>query len=318
MQTNRDERELEGPREAALIVNKLARRGSHYRRAAQAALARAGVQVTDAYQIERARDLPRVTRAALARNRVLIVGGGDGTVSAIVDVLVDTDATLGLLPLGTGNDFARTLGIPLDLEGACRTIAQGHVQAVNLALLNGNYFVNTALIGFGAHVNHTVPNWLKRLTGKGAYALAASFALVRSPSFETAILVDGVRIELRTTLVLVGNGIFHSPAKIRLPAGPGDRDRLIVQAPRDGRKSTMFRLALDVGLRGRPRPDLLMSVSGRDIQIETNPVQEIDIDGEMSGWTPVRATLVPKGLRVFTPAPADEMGAGRGPQSTAA
>jgi len=305
MADNREALHGEQTPPAVLVVNTLARHGGSYFRAARRALKERGVQLSTSYPVARERDLLRVVRAAVeSRARLLVIGGGDGTVSAVSGLLAFREVVLGLLPLGTGNDFARTLGIPLDLEGACRTVVEGHVQEVTLGEVNGHYFLNTVLIGFPGHVNHSVPNWLKRVAGRVAYAAAALYALVASPAFRATITVDGVRAEVATRVVILGNGRFHTPARGQLPAGQADVDRLIVQAPRDARFSTMARLALEFALRGRLNPTLLLAMSGREVIVETDSPQEIDADGDEIGWTPARASLAPGALRVLTPAAA--------------
>jgi diacylglycerol kinase (ATP) len=111
---------------AALIVNTRARRGREQVARARRLLATLGVSLAVFYAPRGSARLPATVRAALdAGCDLIILGGGDGTVSAAVDLLAHHRAVLGLLPLGTANDFARTLGIPADLDAACAVIARG-------------------------------------------------------------------------------------------------------------------------------------------------------------------------------------------------
>ena len=73
---------------------------------------------------------------------LVIVGGGDGTFNAVVDSLVETNLPLGILPLGTANDLARTLNIPNTIKEACDVIAQGKLKSIDLGWVNGKYFFN--------------------------------------------------------------------------------------------------------------------------------------------------------------------------------
>lgn len=107
-----------------------------------------GVPVKDVYAVEDPAILTAAVREALSSGRDLIlVGGGDESVIRVVDLLVHGDATLGLLPTGAANDFARTLSIPLDLEEACATVAGGVVARTNLGLAGNNHFLNVASVG---------------------------------------------------------------------------------------------------------------------------------------------------------------------------
>src|SRR4029079_14151203 len=80
-------------------------------------------------------------------DELLVVGGGDGTISAAASALVGTDTRLGILPLGTLNHFARDLGIPTDLDEAAQLIARGHVRRVDVGEMNGRIFINNSAIG---------------------------------------------------------------------------------------------------------------------------------------------------------------------------
>ena len=90
-------------------------------------------------------------RAVEGSSRTVVAGGGDGTVNAVASVLVGTDKSLGVLPLGTFNYFARNLGIPVDLDGAARTLIEGRVAKVCVGDVNGRTFLNNASLG---HVRH--------------------------------------------------------------------------------------------------------------------------------------------------------------------
>ncbi len=292
---------------AVLIVNTRSRRGAEYFHLAHRYLKELGVNLVRSYPIERREDLLRAVRGAEEeRVPLIIVGGGDGTISAVADLLAQGDTVLGVLPLGTGNDFPRALGIPDDLEGACRAlaagIAVGRVEVVNLARINGRHFVNTALIGYAGHMNHAVPNWLKRVAGRTAYALAAGYSLLASRPFRAAVAVDGERQELETTLVVVGNCRFHPPAQADQSAQRSDcADLLVVQMPRDARPTTLARLAFEFALLGRLDPSLLVTLTGRRVFVEADPPQEIDVDGEPAGWTPAAASVALAALRLVLP-----------------
>ena len=103
---------------------------------------------------------------------LIILGGGDGTVSSVAGILAESDVVLGLLPLGTANDFARTLNIPFELEKACATVANGAVAQVDLGRAGSNYFVNVASIGLGSAVAEALSPRLKHVVGSLAYPVA--------------------------------------------------------------------------------------------------------------------------------------------------
>ena len=125
---------MTGPR-TVLVVNVRARRGEEWFERARAGLAERGVELFGAYAVDPA-ELPERVREELARGAErIVVGGGDGSLAAAARVLAGTGAALGVLPLGTANDFARSLHIPDDLEGALRVVARGAERAVDVAWL---------------------------------------------------------------------------------------------------------------------------------------------------------------------------------------
>ena len=115
--------------------------------------------------------------------KFIILGGGDGSISSVVDHLAYASVVFGLLPLGTANSFARTLGIPLDLKGAIDVLVNGKVADVDLAKINEDYFANGSSIGMPAIVGRATPHSLKKWLGRGAYGWSrqtSSYAICRS------------------------------------------------------------------------------------------------------------------------------------------
>ena len=201
---------------AALIVNTRSRTGERTFFKALDRLQELGVSLGVTYAIRDPARLPETVREVLhdgSGYRFLILGGGDGSVSSVVDFLAHHDTLLGLLPLGTANDFARTLGIPQDIEGACRTIAEGKVVDIDLGLAGDNYYVNVASVGLGVEATRALSPWLKRSTGPLAYPAAAIKAFLRHEPFSARLTFpdgDHEPVEYdRLLQVAVGNGRFY-------------------------------------------------------------------------------------------------------------
>ncbi|MHC5828099.1 MAG: diacylglycerol kinase family protein, partial [Nostoc sp.] len=104
---------------------------------------------------------------------LVIIGGGDGTLNAAVDALVDTQLPLGILPLGTANDLARTLEIPNSLSEACKIIAYGNLHRIDLGWVNGKHFFNVASLGLSVKITERLTKEVKRRWGIFAYAATA-------------------------------------------------------------------------------------------------------------------------------------------------
>ncbi|NDU79681.1 diacylglycerol kinase, partial [Actinomadura sp. DSM 109109] len=134
-----------------------------------------------------------VEEAVAAGAPMIIVGGGDGSLSSAVDYLVGKDTVFALLPLGTANSFARSMNIPLDLEGAIDVIANGVRRRVDLGMIDDDYYANNAAIGIAPQIAESVPHWLKGTFGKAGYLFWAARVLISYKPF--TVVVNGERMD---------------------------------------------------------------------------------------------------------------------------
>ena len=127
------------PREAVLIVNAKSRRGEALFEQARQKIEAAGIRLIAAHPVKDPDLLDDTVRDAIRSGApMVIVGGGDGSLSGVVDDVVGKDVVFAVLPLGTANSFARTLGLPLDLDGAVEAIATGRRRRVDLGMIDGD------------------------------------------------------------------------------------------------------------------------------------------------------------------------------------
>ena len=181
------------PKEAVLVVNAHSRKGQALFREAVDKLGEAGVVLLSAHALRDPRLLiPTVKEAVRNGAPMVIVGGGDGSLSATVDEVVDRDCVFALLPLGTANSFARTLGIPLDLDGAIATIATGQRRRIDLGMIDDDYFANCAAMGLSPMIGEGVPHNLKRYLGRLGYLIWAVWCLIRFHAFRLTVRGDGI------------------------------------------------------------------------------------------------------------------------------
>jgi len=162
--------------------------------------------------------------------RRVVVAGGDGTLHAVVSALYRrhelADAPLGLLPLGTGNDFARGAGIPLDPEKAARVVLDGRTQEMDLIVdCLGEIVVNNVHIGVGAEANRNAGRWKQRL-GRAGYLVGAVLAAMDPPFLRLRVEVDDdvvTDLDRRVLQVAIGNGAKVGGGTDLTPdAHPGD------------------------------------------------------------------------------------------------
>jgi diacylglycerol kinase (ATP) len=189
---------------ALVIANPHARRvrRGDWRKPAERALGRRyGIEIISPGSADEASALVRARMDAEQRPAVVVAAGGDGTVRLVAQELAGTGVPLGVLPLGTGNDFAKANGIPEDVAGALDRIVRRSTRAIDMLEVNGKPFVTAGGIGIGAHTALAVP-WIKALhplariaadsLGNGIYRVAAGFNVMFRPG-----ITERVRITWR-------------------------------------------------------------------------------------------------------------------------
>ena len=242
--------------------------------------------------------------AALAAGiRIIVAGGGDGTLNAVAGKLIGHDVAFGILPLGTLNHFARDLHIPLELDDAVRTIAGTHRRKVDVAEVNGRIFLNNSSLGLYPDIVRHRELQQRRL-GRGkwrAFFWALVAAVRRYPFLNVTVLVEGVEHKRRTPFVFVGNNVyqmegFHIGERTALDGG-----RLSVYATnRTGRSGLlMLMLRALVGRLRQARDFDVMTVT--ELLIETHHKRlRVSTDGEVNLLaTPLRYRIRPAALTVI-------------------
>lgn len=289
------------PREAVLVVNAHSRKGQDLFESARTKLEDAGIRLTAAHAVTDPAELNGVVRTVVAAGApMVIVGGGDGSMSGTVDELVGTGCTFAVLPLGTANSFARTLEIPLDLDGAVNVIATGERRKIDLGMINDDYFVNAASIGLSPMIGDTVPHKLKRYLGRPGYLLWALRCMMKFKPFRL-IIEDGAETHrLWSTEARILNGSYHGGVELSDSANV-ESGEIVIQAV-VGR--SRVRLALDwyaKFFKLRDRNAHTQEFRGGAFRLDTKPHLRISIDGEVLAKTPVDVKVAQKAVYVAAP-----------------
>jgi diacylglycerol kinase (ATP) len=291
---------------AALIVNTRSRSGERAFFRALDRLQELGVPLGVTYAIRDPARLPETVQEVIGSDyRLLILGGGDGSVSSVVDFLANRDMVLGLLPLGTANDFARTLEIPQDIEDACLTMADGKVVDVDLGLAGDNYYVNVASVGLGVETTRALSPWLKKSAGPLAYPVAAVRAFLRHKPFSARLTFpdgDHAPEEYQRLLqVAVGNGRFYGGGMVVAPESGIDDRTLDVYAIELGRQRDLLGVARYLKSGDFIRMDNVHHFRTSRVRLETEPDLPINIDGELVTRTPQDFSVDHNALKVIVP-----------------
>jgi YegS/Rv2252/BmrU family lipid kinase len=289
------------PRSAVLIVNAKSRKGRDLFREARKKLTEAGVDIIAAHAIRDPKGLPNAVKQAVDSGApMVIVGGGDGSLSCSVDMLVAHDTVFALLPLGTANSFARTLGIPLDLDGAIDVIANGRRRRVDLGMIDNDYFANCAAIGISPLIGKTIPHGLKRWLGRPGYLAWALFQLTRFRPFRLSI-GEGDKAETIDALeVRIANGPYHGGTEL-VDDAEIDSGEIVVQAVIGRSQWQLGWSWLLSSLRLPARHQTTREFHGREMRVVTDPPLPISIDGEVLARTPVTARVARGVIEVAAP-----------------
>jgi YegS/Rv2252/BmrU family lipid kinase len=238
-------------------------------------------------------------------DELVIVGGGDGTISAAVSALVGTDTVLGILPLGTLNHFARDLGVPTDLNEAAKLIVAGKSRRVDVAEMNERIFINNSAIGLYPLMVIDRDLQRKKLgrSKKLAMIVASARTLVRFGHQRLTLTINDEKERVDTPLLFVGNNDY----RVDLGA-PGQRESL-----EDGqlcvmvmRKKTRrgFIAASIRALLNRAHEDDMEKIDGVErLRVSTRrSAIPVSLDGEVVRAAPPLDYAIRKGaLRVIAP-----------------
>lgn len=286
---------------ALLLINPRSRKGRAAASRARTLLTQAGITLLQPAE-EESRSYRELIAAYAHRIDAVIVGGGDGTLNAAAPGVMKTGLPLGILPLGTANDFARTLGIPATLEQAVQIITDGQLRAVDLGEVNQHLFLNVSSIGFSAELARNLTAESKKRWGVGGYALAALRLLRQSRPFSATLIHEEQRTPIRTVQVSVGNGRFYGGG-MTVEARAAPDDGLLDVYSLEVRHSWQLIALLPFlrrGTQGRWRNVRTFSTTA--LTIETRRPHYINADGEIIGQTPAHFRLIAGAIQVYAPA----------------
>lgn len=287
-------------RYALLVVNEKSRQGQVSADAAVDVLERGGICLERAICLGPEELSATILRLAGAVDLV-VLGGGDGTLNSAAPALIETGLPLGILPLGTANDLARTLGIPTDLSEAAQVIVNGHIRRIDLGEVNGKPFFNVASLGLSVRMTRELTHDVKQRWGKLGYAVATYRALSRMRPFSAEIRYDGQVHKVRTLQISVGNGRYYGGGMTVEEGAEIDDGCLNLYSLEFDRlrKLALIYPAFRSGRHGMWKE--VRTISCAEVEIRTRRPQPVNTDGEITTETPARLRVLPKAVAVLAP-----------------
>ncbi len=242
----------------------------------------------------------RVARAS--KTDTIIVAGGDGTLNEVVNGLgmFAHKKRIGLVPLGTGNDFARTLGLPATIDDNIEILRAGKTTRIDLVRVKSKrsrYFINVSAGGFSGMMNEKITPQIKRTWGPLAYVRGAAAALPNLHAYRTEIVLDDdERLSMDLYNVVVANGRFVAGGLPIAPtADPSDGKLEMVLIPKLG-PAEMALLAAQIVLGKHLSSNATIFRQARKIAVRSRPGMWFNVDGELVGNAPAVFQIIPGAL----------------------
>lgn len=240
----------------------------------------------------------QIAKEAVGNYDIVVAVGGDGTVNEIASAIVGSNATLGIVPYGSGNGLARFLGIPMDSVKAIKTLTMGHVETIDSAIMNGEPFFNMAGMGFDAHISEVFSHGKKR--GFFTYIKSSLQEIVKYQSQEYLIVIDGNEYKRKAFMLSFANSSqYGNNAHISPNASVQDGllDVCII------RKFPLWRFP-EMGIRmitkTSDKTSFVEIVRGKHIKINRSQPGPVHLDGEPRTFgIDAEITVLPNSLKVI-------------------
>jgi undecaprenyl-diphosphatase len=295
------------PSELVLVFSPHAGHGSGLA-TARGVIDRLGLSVVGELRIDELEKLPDLAHGQDGKPRMVVAAGGDGTVGGVADAVANSDSVLGVLPLGTSNDFARSLGIPVDPKRAAELLAKGKVSTIDIGRLvtlgeRPRHFVHAATLGLNVNFAKLATRAsIRAHLGRLTYVAAALAALREHPAFECE-LHYGERSEHLTLsqLSVINAPIFGGALGMRVGGVNLDDQLLDVLAFEALPLHRIALAALFLLLHIKREVRGVHAVHVSSLQVQTGRPLDVALDGEVTGTVPGNFEVAGEALRVVTP-----------------
>ncbi len=286
--------------QAIIIGDALSRHGERETIEASSKLRERGVEIAESHLEAGPRPLrKRIRQAVKSGAKLIVVCGGDGTQTRAVAELANTGVTMGVVPAGTGNSFAHSLGIT-SLEQAFDVIAHGRMVRIDAGRVDGRYFANFATIGLAAEIGLHTPRWLKRAVGAVAYGISAARPILQGKSFRANVRwkKNHLTFDTRQMIIVSGRDFGHTPVT---PESSPLSGKLTFFATEES--SPVDVLELYAALLAGTQTSLAHAhyFQAKKIKVETSRRVRVAVDGEAICKTPVTFEVAAGALCVMAP-----------------
>ena len=285
---------------ALVLHNAKARQGEQALVPVRERLAAGGLLVT----VEPFESLPEIARDVTRLHQtadIIVVCGGDGSISSAAPAVIESGLPLGIIPAGTANDLARTLSIPLDFAAAADVIVESHSRRIDVGMVNGHAFFNVASIGISSELAQKLDPAIKKRFGRLGYAVAALRVILAAQRFRARIREKGESRTVSTYQVAIGNGRLYGGGNVveeNAAIDDGTLDLYSLEVKNLWKLALMLR-AFRSGTHGAWKE--VRTAKCVEFDIETRRPMPVNTDGEIVTATPAHFRVLPRAISVLAP-----------------
>lgn len=285
-----------------LLINGNSRRGREAFEDVQKLLAEAGIPIKEAVLAKDKAETERLLRREIeAGAQTVIVGGGDGTLSLCAEYLVGTQVAMAVLPLGTGNTFVRSIGIPVDMAAAIENIAKGEVQYIDVGKVNDQIFLNSVSLGLSATIAKSLTKEIKKKLGVLSWPYIGLKVMLSHRPMALTLIENGQKRKVRTHQLVVANGRYVAgPIRASDEASLQDSE-LTVFTLGGTTKFELIKTGLEWLANRHVESNGVKYFETQDLEVHSRRPIKASVDGEVNEKTPLKIVVLPRSLRVVVP-----------------
>ena len=232
----------------------------------------------------------------------IVVMGGDGTFHEVVNGLDAARVALGIIPAGTGNDFCRSVGIPLNPQITAQTLFKGRVIHVDLGCVNDRLFVNVAGVGFDARVAEEVNKNVKLLTGTSAYLFALFKLVVSYRNIALKVVLDNnIDLKINSFLLAIGNGRYYGGGMCIVPSALVNDGFFHICVAGDFKKIEVLTTLPKIFSGKHLEHPKVREYKAQAIEVFSDSREVVHADGEIVSCLPAKFSILPGKLKLLLP-----------------
>lgn len=239
--------------------------------------------------------------ASMEGYKKIVAVGGDGTVYEVVNGIIGRDITLGIVPSGTGNDFARSLGVGKSIETALDTVVYGRERLVDCGKANNRYFVNVAGIGFDTDILKEAEKIKKYFSGPWAYLAGVFKTLIHYKYKKIHMTIDSEQYQKEILLVAFANGNYYGGGMKIAPDADMEDGYFDICVIHKIPKLKVLRLFPTIFAGKHIEVEEVSIYRGKKVELYGDSPMPINLDGDLVGTTPLTIEIVPKSLKLMSP-----------------